>query len=128
MPEVLEAAAELADEGVAAHVVDVTSLDRLYNDWQRCVRQAVRTATTPALPGSLHALFSERAPLVTVHDAASHAMAWLGSALGVPSIPLGVDQFGQSGSVRQLYDRHDLLCGHIVNAALSALALWGRAA
>jgi pyruvate dehydrogenase E1 component len=128
LPEVLAAAAELADEGVAAHVVDITSLDRLYNDWQRCVRQAVRTATIPALPGSLRALFPERAPLVTVHDAASHAMAWLGSALGVPCIPLGVDQFGQSGSVRQLYERHDLLSGHIVNAALSALALWGRAA
>ena len=123
LPEVVAAAADLADEGVAAHVVDVTSLDRLYRDWQGCVRQAVRTATTPALPGSLRALFGQRAPLVTVHDAASHAMAWLGSALGVPCIPLGVDEFGQSGSVRQLYERHDLLCGHIVNAALAALAL-----
>ena len=35
MPEVLAAAAELADEGIAAHVVDVTSLDRLYAAWQR---------------------------------------------------------------------------------------------
>jgi pyruvate dehydrogenase complex dehydrogenase (E1) component len=66
---------------------------------------------------------SEKAPIVTVHDAASHAMAWLGSALGVPCVPLGVDQFGQSGSVRELYELHDLLPGSIVNAALAGLSL-----
>ena len=60
-----------------------------------------------------------------MHDAASHAMAWLGSALGVPCVPLGVDDFGQSGSVADLYELHDLLPGAIVNAALSALALHG---
>ncbi len=123
LPEVLAAAAELADEGIAAHVVDVTSLDRLYGAWQRTLRQGVRTATTPSVPGALRAVFPDRAPVVTVHDAASHAMAWLGSALGVPAVPLGVDAFGQSGTVAELYELHDLLPGSIVNAALAALAL-----
>lgn len=123
LPEVLEAAAELADEGIAAHVVDVTSLDRLYAAWQRTLRQGVRTATVPSVPGALRACFPDRAPVVTVHDAASHAMAWLGSALGVPMVPLGVDAFGQSGTVRDLYAAHDLTPGSIVNAALAALSL-----
>ncbi|WDZ87334.1 transketolase-like TK C-terminal-containing protein [Micromonospora cathayae] len=123
LPEVLAAAAELADEGIAAHVVDVTSLDRLYRAWQRTLRQGVRTATVPSVPGVLRAAFPDRAPVVTVHDAASHAMAWLGSALGVPAVPLGVDEFGQSGTVAELYELHDLLPGSIVNAALAALAL-----
>jgi pyruvate dehydrogenase E1 component len=123
LPEVLEAADELAEEGVAAHVVDVTSLDRLYSAWQRTLRQAVRTATTPSVPGALRAAFPDAVPIVTVHDAASHAMAWLGSALGVPSVPLGVDAFGQSGTVHELYELHDLLPGSIVNAALAALSL-----
>ena len=48
LPEVLAAAAELADEGVVAHVVDVTSLDRLYRAWQRTLRQGVRTAPRPS--------------------------------------------------------------------------------
>ncbi len=82
LPEVLAAAAELADEGVAAHVVDVTSLDRLYRAWQRTLRQGVRTATVPSVPGALRSAFADRVPVVTVHDAASHAMAWLGSAVG----------------------------------------------
>jgi pyruvate dehydrogenase E1 component len=123
LPEVLSAAAELADEGVAAHVVDVTSLDRLHAAWQRTLRHGIRTATTPSIPGALRAAFPGRAPLVTVHDAASHTMAWLGSALGVPCVPLGVDQFGQSGSVGELYELNDLMPGSIVNAALAALSL-----
>ncbi|MBP2703344.1 pyruvate dehydrogenase [Microbispora sp. RL4-1S] len=123
LPEVLEAAAELAGEGVAAHVVDVTSLDRLYAAWRGALAEGVRTASVPALPGSLRASFRDRAPIVTVHDAASHAMSWLGSALGVPCVPLGVDRFGESGSVRELYEAHEILPGHIVNAALAALSL-----
>ncbi|MEU4568352.1 pyruvate dehydrogenase [Micromonospora sp. NPDC023956] len=123
LPEVLAAAAELAEEGIAAHVVDVTSLDRLYRAWQRTLRQGVRTASVPSVPGVLRAAFGDRAPVVTVHDAASHAMAWLGSALGVPAVPLGVDEFGQSGTVHELYELHDLLPGSIVNAALAALSL-----
>jgi pyruvate dehydrogenase E1 component len=125
LPEVVESAAELAEEGVAAHVVDVTSLDRLYAAWQRTLRQGVRTATVPSVPGALRVAFPERAPVVTVHDASSHAMAWLGSALGVPAVPLGVDAFGQSGTVRDLYQAHDLVPGSIVNAALAALGLHG---
>ncbi|HEU5037919.1 MAG TPA: pyruvate dehydrogenase [Nocardioides sp.] len=123
LPEVLAAAEELADEGIAAHVVDVTSLDRLHAAWQRTLRQSVRTATAPSTPGVLRTAFPDRAPVVTVHDASSHAMAWIGSALGVPAVPLGVDEFGQSGTVTDLYELHDLTPGSIVNAALAALSL-----
>jgi pyruvate dehydrogenase E1 component len=123
LPEVLEAAAELGDEGIAATVVDVTSLDRLYRAWQRTLRHGVRTATAPSIPGALRSVFPGRAPVVTVHDAASHAMSWLGSALGVPAVSLGVDSFGQSGAVGDLYRAHDLDAGSIVNAALAALSL-----
>ena len=123
LPEALAAARELAEEGISAHVIDVTSLDRIYSAWQRMLRQAIRTATAPSVPGPLRTVFADRTPVVTVHDGASHAMAWLGSALGAPCVPLGVDEFGQSGSVHDLYELHDLLPGSIVNAALAALSL-----
>ncbi len=123
LPEVLAAAAELRDEGIAASVVDVTSADRLYRAWQRTLRQGVRTATAPSIPGALRTAFPDRAPIVTVHDAASHTLSWLGSALGVPAVSLGVDSFGQSGAVADLYRAHDLDPGSIVNAALAALSL-----
>jgi pyruvate dehydrogenase E1 component len=123
LPEVLAAAAELGEEGIAANVIDVTSVDRLYRAWQRTLRQGVRTATVPSIPGALRSAFGDRAPIVTVHDAASHTLSWLGSALGVPAVSLGVDGFGQSGSVSDLYRAHDLDSGSIVNAALAALSL-----
>ena len=123
LPEVLTAAAELGEEGIAATVIDVTSADRLYRAWQRTLRHSVRTATAPSVPGALRTVFPDRAPIVTVHDAASHTMSWLGSALGVPAVSLGVDSFGQSGSVADLYRAHDLDAGSIVNAALAALSL-----
>lgn len=123
MPDVLTAAEELAAEGVVAHVVDVTSPGRLYRSWQRTIRQAVRTATTPSMPGTLRASFSERAPIVSIHDASSHGLSWLGSALGVTQVALGVDEFGQSGTIDDLYRAHDLDSGSIVNAALAAISL-----
>src|SRR6478735_8472576 len=126
MPEVVLAAAELADEGIAAHVVDITSLDRLYESWRRGLRDDVRSAAGPTTPRTLERLFPGRAPVVTVHDAATHAMAWIGSALGVPAVPLGVDVFGQSGTVNELYELHDLTPGSIVNGALAALAISNR--
>jgi pyruvate dehydrogenase E1 component len=126
LPEVLAAAEELTDEGIAAHVVDVTSADRLYRAWQRTLRQGVHTATAPSIPGALRSVFTDRAPVVTVHDAASHTLSWLGSALGVPAVSLGVDAFGQSGTVSDLYRAHDLDAGSIVNAALAALSLHDR--
>ena len=64
--------------------------------------------------------------MVTVHDAASHAMAWLGSALGVPCVPLGVDAFGSPAPSAELYELHDLTPGSVVNAALAALAINAR--
>ena len=123
MPEVLEAARELSSEGVVAHVIEVTSPGRLYGSWQRTLKQGIRTASTPSFPGALRTIFSERAPIVSVHDGASHAMSWLGSALGMPQVAMGVDTFGQSGTIADLYRIHDLDSGSIVNGALAALSL-----
>jgi len=122
LPEVLEAAQLLDEEGVAAHVVDVTCPSRLYSAWQRSVRDAVRTSTVRDRPGVLHAPFAPGRPLVTVHDASSHAMAWLGSALGVPAVSLGVDEFGQSGTIADLRHAHGLDATSIATAALAVLS------
>ena len=59
---------------------------------------------------------------MTVHDAASHHLAWLGGVFGARTVPVGVDQFGQSGTIHDLYGLFDLLPEQIVNAGLVALA------
>ena len=63
-----------------------------------------------------------RLPIVTVHDAASYHLAWLGSVFGTRLIPVGVDAFGQSGAIRDLYGAFDMTSGQIVNAALVAMS------
>jgi pyruvate dehydrogenase E1 component len=125
MPEVIAASEILAEEGVAANVIDVTSADRLYRSWRTAVATASRHARTLAVETThLAALVrpSQRsAPIVTVHDASSHALAWLGSCFGSRTAPLGVDGFGQSGTIDELYGNFGLTAGDIVNAALAAL-------
>lgn len=124
LPEVVAAQVELTAEGVRAEVIDVTSLTRLYRSWQAQLRAGIRAAREPGAAHVDTLLRAEdpHAPLVTVHDAASHAMAWLGSVTGAPVVPLGVDRFGQSGTIADLYDAFELSPGHIVTAALAALA------
>ena len=123
IPEVLAAAKQLAEEGVIAHVIDITSLGRVIGSWQRTLKQGIRTASTPSLPGVLRTTFTEKAPIVSIHDGSSHAMAWLGSALGMPQVAMGVDSFGQSGNIPDLYAMNDLNSESIVNGALAALSL-----
>jgi pyruvate dehydrogenase E1 component len=49
-------------------------------------------------------------------------LAFLGGALGVPQIPLGVDHFGQSGARRDLYRHYGVDGGAIAHAANRLLA------
>ena len=125
MPEVVAAADLLAGEGVAANVIDVTSADRLYRSWRTTLETAAREASSPAATHHLATLlhpYERRAPIVTVHDAASHALAWVGSAFGARTVPVGVDAFGQSGSIPELQGVFGLRPEQIANAALVALS------
>ena len=125
MPEVVEAAALLAVEGVAANVIDITSADRLYRSWHAVVRRAILNASIPYLENThlaaLIPIMQRRAPIVTITDAASHSLAWLGSCFGMRTVALGVDEFGQSGTIGELYEHLGFSSGHIVSAALGAL-------
>jgi len=123
-PEAVAAAKLLHDEGVAAAVVHLTSPDRLYRGWQRSHQRAVGTAA--ASPGACHlervmTIDGRVHPVVSVHDAASHALAWIGSALGTRQIALGVDRFGESGTIKDLHALTGISTDNIVNAALLAL-------
>ena len=93
--EAVAAARTLAGEGIHASVFIATSPDLLY----RGLRQ--RRGPLERLVGA----DEEGVPIVSVLDGHSHGLAFLGAALGVPQIPLGVDDFGQSGTRADLY-RH----------------------
>ena len=46
---------------------------------------------------------TRHAPILVVHDAAPHALAWVGSVFGQRARALGVTKFGQSGMRADLY-------------------------
>jgi pyruvate dehydrogenase E1 component len=123
VPQALAAAEALAeDEGVEATVICVSSPDRLYRDWRRGRVAPVTEGRVGTGSHLARLLEPERGvPLVTVIDGASHSLAWIGGALGTPTVPLGVDDFGQTGSQRELYDAHGIGRDAIVTAALAAL-------
>ena len=50
-------------------------------------------------------------------------VAFLGSIYGAPTVPLGMDQWGQSGARAELYDYAGIDVDEIVNAAMLALEL-----
>jgi len=124
VPDALQAAESLHDEGVSASVINVTSSDRLYRSWQGGFSRAAASDSVVREPSHLHRLIppaERRHPIVSVHDASSHALAWIGTAVGSRQLPLGVDQFGESGTIADLHDITGISAGNIVNAALLAL-------
>lgn len=125
VPETLQAAELLEEtEGVGAAVVVLSSPDRLYRDWREARLAPLRDAAARRRQTHLERLVptAERGlPVVTVIDGASHSLAFLGGCLGVSTVPLGVDRFGQTGSLADVYEAYDISPDAIATAALIAL-------
>ena len=105
--EALTAAHRLVERGAFPSVVVVTSPDRLYRGLRE-PRPYVETLVSAD---------EEEVPLVSVLDGHSHGLAFLGGALGVPQLALGVDTFGQSGTRPDLYRHYGIDADAIVRAA-----------
>ncbi len=118
VPEALAAADELADHGVPARVVCVTSADLLYRQLR-----ALDLAADPR-ESVLDELFppGECLPAVTVLDGHPHTLAFLGTIRNTPVISLGVTEFGQSGNLSEVYRHHGLDTRAIVRAARRVLS------
>jgi pyruvate dehydrogenase E1 component len=123
--EAAEAVRFLIDEEVAANLIVVSSAERLAAEVHRRRLTAIRDHVGDG-PGHLETLFPaahRRAPMVTVLDGASHALSFIGSVFGAPVVPLGVDTFGQSGTIPDLYAYAGIDASHIVDAALLAIEI-----
>ena len=116
VPEACAAADALRDEaGVEAEVVCVTSADLLFRAFQ------ARAGLGEGDPAVLDALFGRALPLVTVLDGHPHTLAFLAGVRGAPITCLGVQRFGQSGDLAELYEHHDIDAESVLGAALDLL-------
>jgi len=117
-PEAIAAAGRLAESRRDIGVLAVTSADRLNAGWtaaQRARRRGYDAAMSQV--ERLLAPLPAHCTIVTVIDGHPATLAWLGSVAGHRTVPLGVEHFGQTGSIADLYAHFGLDIESIVDAA-----------
>jgi pyruvate dehydrogenase E1 component len=117
-PEAIAAVGLMAEDRRDVGLLAVTSADRLNAGWtaaQRARERGVAHARSHA-----ERLFADVPPhcgIVTVIDGHPATLAWLGGVGGHRVRSLGVEHFGQTGSIPELYRHHGIDANAIVAAA-----------
>jgi pyruvate dehydrogenase E1 component len=119
MPEALEAHGIILEDCPDSGVLAITSPDQLHQDWLAAERKG---APDQAHLAGLFAGISSGAGIVTLADAHPATLSWIGAALGRPVAPLGVEGFGQSADLPDLYRALSLDTDAILDAA--ARLIW----
>ncbi|WCB93078.1 Pyruvate dehydrogenase E1 component [Baekduia alba] len=117
LPEVCAAADALTGAGIACDVVCLTSPDLVFRALQ--ARQGLADGDDGILDALLPA--DRAAPIVSVLDGHPHTLSFLSAIRCVPIACLGVDDFGQSGDVDDLYRYFGIDTETIVGAAVDLL-------
>jgi pyruvate dehydrogenase E1 component len=117
-PEALAAWEALRDDLPGLGLLAVTSPDLLHRGWS--ARASARWTGKPSAPSNVEQLLaplSRDAGLITLIDGAPASLSWLGGVMGHKVSPLGVDRFGQTGTLPDLYRAYRLDADAVVEAA-----------
>jgi pyruvate dehydrogenase E1 component len=117
LPEVLAAVDELDGAGISCDVVCLTSPDLVFRALR--VRRGFGSGDDAILDRLLPA--DRVAPIVSILDGHPHTLSFLGAIRCAPIACLGVDDFGQSGDVDDLYRHFGIDSDTIVGAAVDLL-------
>jgi pyruvate dehydrogenase E1 component len=115
VPEAIDARAQIAQDIPGAGLLVVTSPDRLHRGWLHSRKAGAREH--PAHITALLRNVSADAGLVTVLDGHPATLSWIGSVRQHRVVPLGVDKFGQSGNLPDLYRVYGLDADAILDGA-----------
>ncbi len=121
MPEALAAWEELSADIAGLGLLAVTSPDLLHRGWTKAQASRWHGAREPSHIEQLLSRLSRNAGLVTLADAAPASLSWIGGVLGQRVAPLGVEKFGQTGSLADLYAAYRLDGAAITEAAAELL-------
>ena len=122
MPEALAAWEELREDVPGLGLLSVTSPDLLHRGWTAAQAGRWSGRREPSHVEALLSRLSPTAGLVTIADAAPASLSWLGGVLGQRVAPLGVDRFGQTGNLADLYAAYRL-DGTAITEAVAELLL-----
>ncbi|UCI10690.1 transketolase [Mesorhizobium sp. B1-1-8] len=117
-PEAFQAVGLIAEDRRDVGLLAVTSADRLNSGWiaaQRAREHGLAHAQSHV--ERLLADISSHCALVTVLDGHPATLAWLGSVQGHRTRSLGVQHFGQTGTIADLYRHYGIDAQSIVRAA-----------
>jgi len=117
-PEAIAAAGLIAGDRRDIGVLAITSADRLHAGWSAAER-ARRSGDRQAL-SHIEALLADlprHCGIVTVIDGHPATLAWLGGVHGHRVSALGVEHFGQTGTIDDLYRHHGIDTDGIIEAA-----------
>jgi pyruvate dehydrogenase E1 component len=124
-PDAIAAHESIARDFAGAGLLVLTSPDRLHADWLAAQRNRGRTAGAvdrAAAPiERLLAPLSRDARIITVMDAHPLTLSWLGSVRGQRVVPLGIETFGQSGDIPDLYRTYKLDAAAIIDAVARSI-------
>jgi pyruvate dehydrogenase E1 component len=116
-PEALAAWEALKDDVPGLGLLAITSPDLLHRGWSE--RRRGRWAGEASPTSHVERLLAPLAPhagLVTLIDAAPASLSWLGGVRGQKVSPLGVERFGQTGTLEDLYREYRLDSAAIIEA------------
>lgn len=118
--EALAAYEAVAEDIPGAGLLAVTSPDRLNAGWSAAMRarESGRVDAVSEIERLLRPLAPD-AGLVTVIDGHPATLAWLGSVYGHRVQAMGVEHFGQSGNIPDLYRLHRIDADAILDACAS---------
>lgn len=116
-PEARDAFEQILEDIPGAGLLAVPSPDRLHRGWSLALAGGGDSHI-----GRLLAPLSPEAGLVTVIDGPPATLSWLGGVRGHRVSALGLDRFGQSGDVPDLYRAYRLDADAILDAAAAVLA------
>ena len=119
-PEAQAAWEQVLDDVPGAGLMAVTSAGRLHADWMAACRDRAAKGDGRAHIEQLLAPLAADAALVTVLDGHPASLDWIGSVGGYRLVPLGVERFGQSGDIPDLYRTYGIDTEAILNAAAVA--------
>ena len=118
--EAASAMGDLLQRFPGAGLLAVTSADRLNAGWKAAQTARQHGKEAEAHVEALLAPLDRNARLVTVLDGHPATLAWLGSVHGHRTEALGVEHFGQSGSIGELYGHYRIDAGAIIEAAFAS--------
>jgi pyruvate dehydrogenase E1 component len=125
-PEAIAAAGMIGGTRRDVGVLAVTSADRLNAGWTAAQRERARGQTgARSHVETLLDTLPNTCTIVTVIDGHPATLSWLGSVCGHKTIPLGVEHFGQTGTIDDLY-RHFRIDRTAIADTVRALTIGNR--